>query len=146
MEINQVGIDLIKSFEGLRLTAYRDVVGIPTVGYGHCGPDVKMGLSVTPDKAEQLLHNDLERFCHGVEAALGDTEATESQFSAMVCLAYNIGLGNFTKSHLLSKFLTGDLEGAADQFLRWSHAGGVEVPGLLRRRQAERTLFLSVTT
>lgn len=143
MKTNQAGIALIRQFEGCKLKAYRDIAGILTIGVGHTGPDVLSNLYITPLKTEQLLAHDLERFEHGVEAALKGVEANENQFSAMVCLAYNIGLGAFEKSHLLSKFQTGDTEGAAEEFLRWNHAQGIVVEGLTRRRTAERELFLA---
>lgn len=140
--MNEKGLALLKSFEGCRLKAYRDIVGVLTIGYGHTGPDVQPGLTWTQDQVDECLEQDLGRFVSGVEALLED-DVTENQLAALVCFAYNVGLGALTKSHLLSKLNEGDVRGAADEFLRWNHAGGQVDAGLTRRREAERTLFLS---
>lgn len=140
MKINQAGLDLIKSFEGCRLEAYQDIVGIWTIGYGHVSADVHPGLTITQAQADDLLAKDLKRFEDGVSALC--PQVNENQFSALVCLSYNIGLSNLKSSTLLKKLNVGDVSGAADQFLVWDKAGGKPVAGLLRRRQAERALFL----
>ena len=100
MKINETGLALIKSFEGLRLKAYKCPAGVWTVGYGHTGGDVKAGMIITEEEAEELLRQDLERFEEGVEN-LVEVELNENQFCALVSLAYNIGLGNFKRSTLL---------------------------------------------
>jgi lysozyme len=141
MQINKAGLTLIKQFEGCRLTAYKDQVGRETIGWGHTG-DVTPNEVITQDRADSLLEEDLVNFEMGVEDQLERTP-TQNQFAAMVSFAYNLGLGNFMKSTLLTKFNEGDILGAADQFLRWNRAGGVEDPGLTRRREAERELFLT---
>lgn len=140
MKINQAGLDLVKSFEGCRLEAYKDVVGIDTIGYGHVSADIHPGLTITQAQADDLLAKDLKRFEDGVSALC--LQVNENQFSALVCLSYNIGLSNLKSSTLLKKLNVGDVSGAADQFLVWDKAGGKPVAGLLRRRQAERALFL----
>lgn len=140
-QINQAGLDLIKSFEGRELKAYRDPVGILTVGYGSTGPHVREGMVLTEDEAEGLLRKDLERF----EAAVAKLcpVATDNQFSAMVCLAFNIGEGDggFKTSTLRRLHNEGNYEGAADQFVRWNKAGGRVLKGLVRRRAAEADLY-----
>lgn len=140
--INQEGLELIKVFEGCELKAYRDAVGVLTIGYGSTGGHVKAGMTITRVEAEQLLREDLQRFEVGVDQRLGDIEVTDNQFSAMVSLAFNIGLANFGGSSVLRRILAGNVQGAADAFLMWNKAGGKELKGLTRRRAAERELFL----
>lgn len=140
--INQEGLELIKVFEGCELKAYRDAVGVLTIGYGSTGGHVKAGMTITRVEAEQLLREDLQRFEVGVDQRLGDIEVTDNQFSAMVSLAFNIGLANFSGSSVLRRILAGNVQGAADAFLMWNKAGGKELKGLTRRRAAERELFL----
>ncbi|RDU95358.1 lysozyme [Trinickia dinghuensis] len=140
MKINEAGINLIKEFEGLRLTAYADVVGVLTIGYGHTGPDVKPGMVITEAQAGQLLIDDLARFENGV-SGLVKVPVNANQFSALVSFSYNVGLGNLGGSTLLRLLNQSDYAGAAQQFPLWDKAGGRELPGLLRRRQAEQALF-----
>jgi lysozyme len=142
MRINDKGKALIKSFEGLRLDAYRDAVGILTVGYGSTGPHVKSGMTITPGEAERLLDSDLARFETGVTAMLTGVPTTEDEFSAMVSLAFNVGLGKFATSTLLKRHKAGNKTGAANAFLSWVYAGGKKLNGLMRRREAERDLYL----
>lgn len=137
----QAGIDLIKSFEGCRLKAYRCPAGIWTCGYGSTGPDVGPDTEWSQEQAVSRLQSDLHKFEAGV-AKLLTIGATDNEFSAMVCLAYNIGLGNFGKSSVLRLHNQKDQKGAADAFLMWTKAGGRELPGLVRRREAERGLYL----
>lgn len=141
MHINQDGLDLIKHYEGCRLTSYQDSVGVWTIAYGHTGDDVGPNVVWDQDQANNALKADCERIERGVEELLTVTP-TDNQFSALVCFAYNVGVGNLAHSHLLALFNDGDVDGAADQFLRWTHAGGVVLPGLVKRREAERQLFL----
>lgn len=141
MKINAAGLELIKSFESLRLDAYKDLVGVVTIGFGATGPDIVEGLKWTPEQANERLQKDLERFEEGVSDAL-EVDVTDNQFSALVCFAFNVGIGALRGSHLLSKVNSGDMTGAAEEFLRWDRAGGQVIPGLLRRREAERDLFL----
>lgn len=146
MKLNQAGLDIIKRFEGLSLTAYRCPAGVLTIGHGHTRDpysgklDVRPGMTITAHQAEVLLEVDLERFDEGVEK-LAPT-ATANQHSAMVSLAFNIGLNAFENSTVLRKFSAGDLQGAAVAFLAWRMGGGKVLPGLVKRREAERELFL----
>jgi lysozyme len=139
---SSAGQQLIESFEGLKLTAYQDMVGVWTIGYGHTGADVRPGLSISAAQAEALLAADLGRFEQGV-ARLVTFLLNQHQFDALVSFSYNLGLGSLQNSTLLKLLNSGDVAGAAEQFLRWDKAGGVQVAGLLRRRQAERALFLT---
>lgn len=139
-KINQRGLDLIKSFEGLRLKAYLCPAGVPTIGYGST-LNVKMGTEITEAEAELLLKRDLARFELGV-AELTDPETTTGdQFSAMVSLAFNIGLTAFARSTVLKRHRLGNPVGAGNAFLMWNKAGGRVLPGLMRRREAERRLY-----
>jgi lysozyme len=141
-KLNQAGLDLIKSFEGLSLTAYDDGTGVLTIGYGHTGSDVYSGEHITQQQAEDLLKKDLQTFETGVQK-LVTVPLNPNQFAALVSFAYNVGLSALSGSTLLSLLNQGNYPGAADEFPKWDRAGGQELPGLLRRREAERSLFLS---
>lgn len=143
MKISPEGLALIKQFEGCRLTAYQDIVGRWTIGYGSTDPTYAFeGNTITQDQASLLLEYDLSRFEVGVDRLVTGS-VTEPQFSALVCFSYNVGLGNLGSSTLLKLVNAGRINEAADQFVRWARAGGQIVQGLLRRREAERDLFLS---
>jgi lysozyme len=123
-----------------RLPGWESLDGGPwTIGWGHTGQDVYPGLVITQDEADGLLVSDLASFEAEVEAHL-DVEPTGNQFSALVCFAYNCK--GWQTSTLLRKFNAGDVEGAAAEFERWTRAGGQVLRGLVRRREAERELFL----
>lgn len=141
MRISENGIKLVKSFEGLKLVAYKCPAGIWTIGYGHTGPDVTPGQVITQAQADALLARDLERFEAGV-ARLVKVPMTQNQLDALVCFSYNLGLGALQGSTLLRLLNAGDYAGAAAQFPRWDKAGGKVLPGLTRRRAAEQALFL----
>ena len=140
--INPSGLELIKSFEGLRLTAYRCPAGVWTIGYGHTGPAVTPGQRITEAEADALLRGDLDRFEVGVAHALDGAATTDNQFAAMVSLAFNIGLGAFQRSTVLWQHKAGNRQRAAAAFLLWIKGGGHTLPGLVRRRAAERALYL----
>jgi GH24 family phage-related lysozyme (muramidase) len=137
---NAKGLRLIKSFEGLRLKAYKDAVGIWTIGYGTTS-NVYPGMAIPQQRAEELLQEDLKRFESAINQ-LVKVPLNADQFSALVALTYNIGENAFASSTLLQKLNSGDTEGAADEFLKWVYAGGRVLGGLVRRRNAERALFL----
>jgi GH24 family phage-related lysozyme (muramidase) len=140
-KISQKGIDLVKSFEGGPfLEAYRDPVGIWTIGYGTTS-GVKAGMRITKTQAEQYLREDLNQFERAVKDNVKVPLNTE-QFSALVSFTYNVGEGALASSTLLRFLNQGDYQGAADEFLRWNKGGGQELPGLTRRRNAERSMFL----
>ena len=147
MTINRAGLDLIKSFESLRLRAYRDPVGIWTVGYGHTGPDVYPGLEISKAEAEQLLADDLRESEDGVGEQV-TVPLNDNQFSALVSFAFNAGNGALKRSILRKKLNKKDYKGAADEFRKWVYGtiGGRKVllPGLVRRRAQERNLFLNL--
>lgn len=139
------GIDLITSFEGTRFNAYDDGVGVWTIGTGTTvypnGVKVKQGDTCTPEQAKAYFKHDLAKFEKTVNNSV-TVPLTQNQFDALVSLTYNIGSGAFNNSTLLKKLNKGDYQGAADQFLAWNKAGGKVMKGLVRRREAERALFL----
>ena len=145
MKTSTKGIALIKSAEGLRLKAYPDpgTGGLPwTIGYGSTS-GVTRNMVITEVQAEQMLAADLVRFERIVER-LVRVPLNQGQFDALVSFTYNVGEGNFTKSTLLRKLNAGDSTSAAEQFSRWINAGGKVLPGLVKRRAAERALFLGI--
>ena len=145
MEYSKNGLDLTESFEGLSLVSYPDPAtgGEPwTIGYGHTGPDVHPGLTITQEQAEELLMQDVKKAAAAVNAKVtGDI--TQEEFDALVDFVFNVGAGNFAASTLLKKVNAGDIHGAAAEFEKWDMAGGKHMAGLLRRRHAEAEEFLS---
>lgn len=144
MKTSASGREFIKGFESLRLKAYPDpgTGGKPwTIGWGHT-KGVKQGDRITQEQAEQFLSDDLAVFELTVNSAI-KRPMTQNQFNAMVSLAFNIGGPNFAQSTLVKNFNTGDVQGAADQFPRWKFSDGKVMPGLVKRRAAEREVFLS---
>jgi lysozyme len=139
---------LIKAFEGLRLTTYRDAAGILTIGFGHTAaagsPKPRPLMSITRAEAEAILIRDLETTEAAVLKALTRPPA-QDQFDAMVSLCFNIGARNFARSRVASAFNDSDDPAAAEAFLGWTTARGSVLPGLRRRRLAERRLFLGRT-
>ncbi|MEG4853966.1 lysozyme [Microcoleus sp. B5-D4] len=140
MTINQDGVNLIKSFEGMELEAYLDAVDVWTIGYGHT-QGVYEGMTITEAQAEELLRKDLAEFEGYVSEAV-QVSINENQFSALVSFTFNLGPENLFDSTLLKLLNQGDFQGAGDQFPRWNKAGSQELEGLTRRRKAERALFL----
>jgi lysozyme len=139
------GKNLIKEFEGFRATAYLCPAGIWTIGYGTTkvnGKNVKQSAKVTTEEAEVLLEEDLKKFEDGVNASVS-VELTQNQFDAIISFVYNLGIGSLQKSTLLKKLNAGLTNEAADEFLKWDKAKGKRLPGLTRRRKAERELFLT---
>ena len=139
MKTSPKGISLIKEFEGLSLDAYLCSAGVLTIGYGHTG-GVQKGDKITAKKAEELLQDDLKKFENGV-LRLVRVPLNQNQFDALVSFAFNLGVGNLGKSTLLRKLNDRDFKGAAAEFVRWNKAGGRELAGLTRRRNAEAELF-----
>lgn len=137
---NKNGLLLIKSFEGLRLRAYRDAVGIWTIGYGTTR-NVRPGMAISEDRAVSFLQEDLARFEKSIRDSVR-VAINDNQFAALASFVYNVGPGAFRSSTLLRKLNQGDIRGAADEFPRWNKAGGRALAGLTRRRNAERLLFL----
>lgn len=141
--MSEAGQAVLKYFESCKLKAYWDADGaVWTIGWGHTGPDVYEGLTITQARADHLLQMRLaNEFAPGVLAAI-KRPMDQCQFDAMVDLAYNIGVAAFHGSTLARKFNVGDVAGAADEFPRWNKSGGKVLLGLRRRRAADRALFL----
>ena len=133
-------LELIKAFEGCKLKAYLCPAGVPTIGWGATGPDVRLGMVWTQDQADNRLLTDAARFARGV-AQLVKVPVNDNQGGALISFAYNVGLGNLAMSTLLRLLNGGNYAGASAQFMRWDKAGGKRLTGLTRRRAAERALF-----
>lgn len=140
MQASEKGLALIRSFEGLRLAAYRCPAGVATVGYGST-KGVKMGDTITREDADRLLCEDAQRFADHIDAVV-KVPLTQNQIDALVAFVYNIGPAAFAKSTMLKLINQRLFEDAANQFLRWNRGGGQVLAGLTRRRIAERELFL----
>jgi len=143
MKIGIKGIALISEFEGCKLHAYADPAthGEPyTIGVGHTGTvdgvKVHMGMTITQEKANELLEKDTERFTPHIP-----TPATQNQFDAMLSLCFNIGPGAFDKSLIKRMHKLGYHKGAAKAFLMYNKAAGKVMAGLTRRREAEKALY-----
>jgi len=136
--ITEEGLEFIKGFEGFSAKMYLDLVGIPTIGYGHTKqplPD-----SVTEEEAEELLRQDVEAAERAV-LRLIKVPLSDGQFDALVSFTYNLGGGALQRSTLRQKVNRGEHEDAAGEFLKWTRAGGRTIKGLVRRRQAESIMY-----
>ena len=135
----------IKQYEQCRLKAYLPTkADRPTIGYGMTfvnGKPVEMGDIITPQEAEELFDDAISSLSEEVNKLIGAV-LTQSQYDAVLSLAFNIGLANLRHSTLLKLLNKGDKQAAADEFLRWNHQAGKVLPGLTFRRQEERELFL----
>lgn len=147
MNINKATIDLVKDFEGCKLTAYRDPIGVWTIGYGTTaraglGIIPTGGMTITQAEADQLLADGLNKFADQIRPMI-NAGLNDNQFGACVSLAYNIGAHAFGTSSALKHINAGDYDKAANAILLWNKAGGKVLKGLVRRREAERKLFLT---
>jgi lysozyme len=133
---------LIRKSEGLRLKAYRDVGGVLTIGWGHCGPDVSENKKITMDEAEALLNDDATHAADSVLKLTGGN-VNQGQLDALTDFVFNLGSGKLQTSTLLRKHRAGNYTGAAAEFSRWVYADGRIEPGLIKRRAAETHLYLS---
>jgi lysozyme len=145
MELSQKGKDLIMKFEGCKLSAYQDSVGIWTIGYGNIYYEnnvaVKKGDVITHNRAIELFNLIVKKFEVGVDELVA-SNVNQNQFDAMVSLAYNIGINNFKNSSLLKMVNNGPSNSSIYlQFLRWNKAKGKVIEGLTRRRIAESELY-----
>lgn len=138
LRINDAGLAIIKESEGLRLEAY-NLGGQWLIGYGHART-ARAGMTITEAQAEQLLREDVRDAENGVRARVL-VPVNENQFSAMVSLAYNLGVGGFGRSTVLEALNAGDYDQAADNFLNHNRAGGQVNAHLTHRREQERALF-----
>ena len=146
MVVSLFGVDLICGFEGKRLVAYDDGVGVWTIGFGTTvypnGIKVKKGDTCTEAQAKAYMAYDLKKFESAVNNAV-KVPLNQNQFDALVSLAYNIGTDAFSKSTLVKKLNANNIRGAADQFDVWVNAGGKRMQGLVNRRAREKALFIS---
>lgn len=142
MKASEGCINLIKGFESLRLIPYKDSAGKLSIAYGHLIKPGEHFTTITEEDAEDMLHIDLLHAESAVNQGVY-VEINQNQFDALVSLVFNIGGGNFLKSELLKFLEDGKIEEAADQFLEWDHINHLVSAGLLRRRKAERVLFLT---
>ncbi len=140
LEFDRDGINLVELSEGVRLAAYRDSVGVRTIGYGHTGKDVFEGQTITQDEAEQLLMRDVRIAELAVKAAV-KVPINQHQYDALVDFAFNLGGPALQGSTLLRLLNSRDYDGADAEFRKWDHAGGKVLAGLTRRRAAEAALF-----
>ena len=139
VETSENGIELIKSFEGRRLVAYQDSVGVWTIGYGHT-KTAHEGRLIIKSTADRLLAEDLVEFEKYIDT-LVKVPLTQNQFDALVSWTFNLGPGNLKESTMLRKLNYGDYESVPEEMRRWNKAGGEVLEGLVRRREAEAELF-----
>lgn len=135
------GREMIRQFEGERLHSYRCPAGVWTISVGVTGPHVTEGMTITQAESDELFAAALRGFEQGINKLLL-VPVTQNQWDAIISLGYNIGLQNLKTSTLLRLLNKGCFREASLQFERWSHAGGQQMPGLLRRRRAEMALFV----
>jgi lysozyme len=142
MQIGENGIALIKTFEGCKLTTYDDVRGVKTIGIGHTA-NVTDGECITESQAIDFLKQDIG-WAESIVSRLVDIDLSQNQFDALVAFTFNVGSGNFQHSTLLALLNKNKIYEASQEFVKWDKSGGVVVAGLLRRREAERDLFLKI--
>jgi lysozyme len=143
MRTSQVGIDLIKNYEGFSPAIYPCPAGIPTVGYGHVVlKHEKFPPTITKQEAEKILQQDLVQFENSVNNLI-KVPLNQNQFDALVSFTFNLGGGALQRSTLRQRLNRGEYRDAANEFTKWVFAGGRRLRGLVRRREAERDLFLS---
>jgi lysozyme len=139
--VPKAAVDLVKRFEGCKLTAYKCPANVWTIGYGQTGPDIVEGVTWTAQQAEDRLKTALGKFAATVDGMV-KVPLTDNQRAALISFVYNIGGGALKSSTLLSLLNQGRTAEAADQFPKWNKGGGRVLGGLTVRRAAERELFL----
>lgn len=146
--VSVTAINIVKEFEGFESQAYVDTDGTPVIGYGLskiAGKPVQIGDRISPEQADAALNTQLQEIQQELDKAIS-VEISDRQLSAITSLSFNVGVDFIEESTLVRKLNTGDYNGAANEFLRWDKANVrgqlVQMAGLTRRRQAERTLFL----
>lgn len=148
MKMTEEGLRLIMRFEGFRARAYRDPVGIWTIGYGHTSmagpPRVYRGMVITRQEAAGMLRRDVEMFAEGVRRFVR-VHLADGQFSALVSFAYNVGLGALARSSVLKAVNARQFEAVPRRLALWVKAGGRRFPGLVRRRAAEAAMFMAAS-
>lgn len=144
MKMTPQGLELIKSFEGLSLKAYRCPANVLTIGYGHTSvagaPKVSIGMTITKDEAEQILIRDLRQYEDAVRQAV-KVPINDNMFSALVSFCYNVGPSNFKSSSVLKEVNAKRFDLVPSRLALWNKANGKVLQGLVRRRAAEGDLF-----
>lgn len=144
MKISNVGLELVKHFEGKHLKGYLCPANVPTIGYGHTGlvdgRPIKIGMIITEEKADELLRQDMNKFEKAVES-LVKVPLTQNQFDALVSFSFNVGSGALRKSTLLRLLNNGQYDEVPNQLMRWNKGGGRVLAGLTRRRRSEGHLW-----
>jgi len=159
MKVSDAAKAMIKHHEGVRMRPYRCPALLWTVGVGHVIDPAHLAVkyedrknlpipegwdrSLTMGKVDAILAQDLGRFERGVARLCPAAVNHQGQFDALVSFAFNVGLGNLQRSSIRMRYNRGDIEGAADAFLMWTKAAGRVLPGLVKRRRDERTMFLA---
>lgn len=148
LKLDLNGYKLIQKFEGLKLNAYQDSVGIWTIGFGNItyenGTKVKKGDKITQQRAEELFKYFADRFASNIDTKV-TVPITQNQFNAIVSLAYNIGVGAFSSSTLLKKLNKCSSDPTIrNEFLRWVNASGKRSQGLVNRRTEEANLYFKM--
>jgi lysozyme len=139
-------IELVKEFEGCYLDAYKDPIGIPTIGIGTIkypdGRKVKMGDKITLKQAEELLMHELNTKAIAIQHHFFNVAINQNQFDALLSFTYNLGVGALGKSTLLKKVKSNHNDPSIrNEFMKWVRARGRVLPGLVRRRKAEADLY-----
>ena len=140
MKTSDVGIELIKKYEGCVLKSYKCPSGVWTIGYGHTN-GVKSGMQITKAQALDYLKQDLSVFEKAVTNYV-KVPLNQNQFDALVSFSFNCGSGALKTSTLLQKLNSSDYNGAANEFLKWNKSNGKVLNGLAKRREEEKELFL----
>jgi lysozyme len=159
MKASAASIKMVKHHEGVRTRPYRCPALLWTVGVGHVIDPSHAAVkyeersslpipagwdrTLTMDEVDAILAQDLARFERGVARLCPTALGNQGQFDALVSFAFNVGLGNLQRSSIRMRYNRGDIEGAADAFLMWTKAAGKVLPGLVKRRNDERSMFLS---
>lgn len=146
--VSDIAVNLIKEFEGFKDYAYIDTDGTPVIGYGLsriAGKPVQIGDRISPTEADTALNHHLQEIQRELDQIV-KVSLSERQLSALASISFNVGINSIKTSTLIRKVNAKDYAGAANEFLRWDKANLrgrlVQMPGLARRRQAERQLFL----
>ncbi len=158
MKVSPAAIRMIKHHEGVRTRPYRCPALLWTVGVGHVIDPSHAAVkyeerrtlpipegwdrSLSMGEVDAILAQDLGRFERGVARLCPSAVDYQGQFDALVSFSFNVGLGNLQRSSLRMKHNRGDFEEAADEFMKWTKAGGRVLPGLVKRRQDERALYV----
>ena len=133
-----LAVPLVMLYEGTVLQSYRDPIGIITACVGHTGPELRMGQRYTRQQCEDMLYGDLLKHAQALDCI--KQPMTDGQKAAFLSFAFNVGNKAFCDSTLARKANAGDMAGACAELSRWTLAGGRELPGLVKRRAAEREL------